>query len=154
MSKYKNYDERFTFEGAGGSGVKVLKAYLKNVAKPPILDAYLYANEDYTEFLNPEEVDNIYKGQGYLLINTKETVSDELTMLDYNRGTISEMNKIYDLNNNLIVINIGIKSGTGNSIYVNIPTENTPMPEDSGDDGQIINNPGDKGGSGTIITEG
>ena len=157
MSKYKNYDERFTFEGAGGSGTKVLEVYLKpfQSGTGPVT-SLLYANADYTEFLKVEDVEDVYNTRGYLLVKAPKVIaSDEANIESMQRVIITDINKTYSTDDVLIVVGITGYSGSNSGGFKPfvIPNENTPMPEDSGD-GQIINNPGDKGGSGTIITEG
>ena len=65
MSNYKNYDERFTFEGGSGGGttVKNIECYIdESLMAGGVLN--LYANPEFTEYLNPEEVVAAFESGG------------------------------------------------------------------------------------------
>ncbi len=78
MSNYKNYDERFTFEGGSGGGttVKNIEAYLAEPQEE--VDPYpiLWANAECTEYLDPQDIIDAFESGGNIYIKHEGDISE------------------------------------------------------------------------------
>ena len=148
MSNYKNYDERFTFEGGSGGGttVKNIECYIdESLMAGGVLN--LYANPEFTEYLNPEEVVAAFESGGNIHgLQITESFGEDGTVYKehYNRmlDAISLSCFRNTLTNKILHLELkahgyGSSSGDYDCIVV-IPEES----EDQGGGGSEASNPG------------